>query len=272
MSFALNWQRCKEATDAALDIRLPSASEPPQKLHEAMRYVTLNGGKRFRANLVIMTGEMLGIETQPLLAPAAAIECMHAYTLVHDDLPCMDDDDYRRGKPSCHVAFDEATAILVGDALQALAFEILSNDQDLINFHNRKGDLVAVLAQASGSRGIVGGQLMDIDFEKSGVIIEHLEEVHRMKTAKLIQCSVRLGALLCEDMDRQEYDSLSRYGESLGLAFQYKDDHLDDEHQEGQVMQLAEHQRDLAISSLRNINRDTTSLEEIARLVVDRKS
>ncbi len=271
MSFASDWQRCKKAADIALDVRLPPAAEPPRKLHAAMRYATMNGGKRFRAVLLIMTGEMLNTQTQPLLAPAAAIECVHAYSLVHDDLPCMDDDDYRRGKPACHIEYDEATAILTGDALLTLAFEILAQDQDLVNFDHCKGALIAALAQAAGCRGMAGGQMMDIEYENSGKMAANLNQVHTLKTAKLIQCSVRLGALL-SDVSDNEYECLSVYGENLGLAFQYRDDELDEEHQFQQRMRPAELYRDQAIAALANIDRDTTRLKEVARLVVNRET
>jgi len=270
MSFSDYWNRYQEATEAALEKRLPNADQEPKKLHQAMRYVVMSGGKRFRAILVIMTGQMLNIELKPLLAPAAAVECLHGYSLVHDDLPCMDDDDFRRGKPSCHVAYDEATAVLVGDALQALAFEILSSDEDLVNFHDKKSNLVAALARASGSRGMVGGQIMDIELENSGEILDHLEDVHRLKTAKLIQSAVMMGALLSDEIDEQALDCLGRYGESLGLAFQYTDDYLDDEHHEGQLNEKAQIQRDKALSAVRELDWNTDNLQQMANFVVER--
>ena len=270
MNFSLDWQRCKEATEAALDARLPPSEQPPQRLHEAMRYAVMNGGKRFRAILVIMTGEMLNVETKALIAPAAAIECLHAYSLVHDDLPCMDDDAYRRGKPSCHVAYDEATAVLVGDALLTLAFEILSNDKDLINFQNNKADLVAVLARGAGTKGMVGGQMMDIELENSGQILDHLDTVHRLKTARLIQAAVRLGAVMSREIDQQKMQILSEYGESVGLAFQYTDDFLDNEHDDGQLQEKGEYHRDKALAALAQLDCNTSNLRHIANFVVER--
>ena len=234
-----------------------------------MRYATLNGGKRFRAVLTIMTGEMLGVDTELLMAPAAAVECMHAYSLVHDDLPCMDDDDFRRGVPSCHIAYGESTAVLVGDALQTLAFEILANDSNLVNL-TQAGKLVQTLAKAAGSRGMVGGQVMDIDLLDSDQIAIDLTMVHRLKTAKLIQASVRLGALMRGQLDERDFEALSEYGESIGLAFQFTDDYLDEEHQEENLQEKAASQRDQAIAAVRRVNRDTTNLEKIAKFVVDR--
>ena len=269
MSFDQDWKRCQQAVEAALEARLPSADEPPQKLHQAMRYATLNGGKRLRAVLTIMTGEMLGVDTKLLMAPAAAVECMHAYSLVHDDLPCMDDDDFRRGVPSCHIAYGESTAVLVGDALQTLAFEILANDSNLVNL-TQAGKLVQTLAKAAGSRGMVGGQVMDIDLLDSDQIAIDLTMVHRLKTAKLIQASVRLGALMSDQLDERDFEALSEYGESIGLAFQFTDDYLDEEHQEENLQEKAASQRDQAIAAVRRVNRDTTNLEKIARFVVDR--
>ena len=270
MSFDQDWKRCQQAVEAALETWLPSADEPPQKLHQAMRYATLNGGKRFRAVLVIMTGEMLGVDTKLLMAPAVAVECMHAYSLVHDDLPCMDDDDFRRGVPSCHIAYGESTAVLVGDALQTLAFEILANDSNLVNFTTQAGKLVQTLAKAAGSRGMVGGQVMDIDLLDSDLTTIDLTTVHRLKTAKLIQASVRLGALMSDQLNERDYEALSEYGESIGLAFQFTDDYLDEEHQEENLQEKAASLRDQAIRAVQRVNRNTTNLEKIARFVVDR--
>jgi farnesyl diphosphate synthase len=149
----------------ALDRRLPRSSEPPQQLHEAMRYATLDGGKRVRACLVYAAGAALDVEATVLDAPACAVELIHSYSLVHDDLPCMDNDDLRRGKPTCHKAYDEATALLVGDALQTLAFEILAKDSALGVNAQRRTRMIASLAEAAGSRGMAGGQAIDLGAE-----------------------------------------------------------------------------------------------------------
>ncbi len=271
MRFDSEWRRLQEAAVAALEERLPPSSEPPARLHEAMRYATLNGGKRFRAVLVMMTGQMFGTSLATLMAPAAAVECIHAYSLVHDDLPCMDDDDFRRGLPSCHKQYDEATAVLVGDALQSLAFHILSNDRNLINLTDRTGALVSTLAEAAGSVGMVGGQMLDIQFESS--VSGEIEPVtvHQLKTAKLIQASVRLGALVSDSVTQDEYQALSEYGECVGLSFQFKDDQLDGDALEDDPLGKAVAMRDQALARLRTIDRDTENLENLASFVVSRE-
>ncbi len=270
MSFPLEWSRLQDATVTALEERLPPASEPPAKLHEAMRYATLNGGKRFRAVLLMMTGQMFGTGLERLMAPAAAVECVHAYSLVHDDLPCMDDDDYRRGMPSCHKQYDEATAVLVGDALQAFAFQILSSDESLVNLKDKSGRLVSILAGAIGSKGMTGGQALDIEFEINGVSTIDPFSVNRLKTAKLIQASVCLGACVSDAVTEQEYRVLSDYGECVGLAFQYRDDQLDDDALEDNPHEKASTMRDRALSAIRTLDRDTQNLEKLAEFVVSR--
>ena len=271
MDFDLEWRRCQKAANAALEQRLPPLSQQPTRLHEAMRYVTLNGGKRFRAVLVMMTGQIFGTNQECLMAPAAAVECVHAYSLVHDDLPCMDDDDYRRGMPSCHKKFDEATAVLVGDALQALAFQILSSDKSLVNLTDRTGALVATLAEAVGSMGMVGGQVLDIQFENFASDEVEPITINQLKTAKLIQASVLLGARVSDSVTDDEFQALSDYGEYVGLAFQYRDDLLDgdalDENPVGRAIEM----RDRAIKRIQPIERDTDHLEKLAEFVVSRK-
>jgi len=200
---------------------LPPANTVPNDLHEAMRYATLGGGKRLRSGLVYATGEALGATLRDLDHAAAAVELIHAYSLVHDDLPCMDDDDLRRGKPSCHKAFGEATALLAGDALQTQAFAVLASASTISA--DTRVQMVAELARASGSYGMVGGQTLDL---KAGpeASVETLEERHMRKTGALIHAAVRLGALVA----RSEVPSaLDTYGSALGLAFQIADDLLD---------------------------------------------
>ncbi len=271
MSFESEWRRLQQAAVTALEQRLPPIDEPPSHLHEAMRYATLGGGKRFRAVLVMMTGQIFGTELERLLAPAAAVECAHAYSLVHDDLPCMDDDDYRRGKPSCHKKYDEATAVLVGDALQALAFQILSADKSLINLNDKRGVLVSTLAEAIGSTGMVGGQVLDIQFEQLGSTHVDPYTVHQLKTARLIQSCVRLGALVSDVVTPNEYQALSDYGEFVGLAFQYRDDQLDGDALTGNPFEKAVQMRDAALDRLRTIDRDIANLEKLAYFVVSRE-
>ena len=201
---------------------LPPASQPPQRLHEAMRYAVLNGGKRVRAILVIATGEALHADAERLEPPACAVELIHAYSLVHDDLPSMDDDDLRRGVPTCHRVFGEATAVLAGDALQTLAFETLA-----CAAMPDAGELVRTLAKASGSRGMVGGQTVDLESVGRTPTLEQLESMHLHKTGALIQASVRLGALSAGTRDSEILDRLDEYARCIGLAFQIRDDVLD---------------------------------------------
>jgi len=207
---------------AMLDRALPPASEPPLRLHEAMRYTVLGGGKRVRAILAVATGESLGAEAQCMEPAACAVEFIHAYSLVHDDLPCMDDDDLRRGVPTCHRAFGEATALLVGDALQALAFETLARAP-----MSDSGELVRVLARASGSRGMAGGQAIDLESVGRTLTLDQLENMHLHKTGALIRASVRLGALCAGARDPETLDRLDEYARCIGLAFQIRDDILD---------------------------------------------
>lgn len=214
--------------EAALDRALPAA-EPPQRLHAAMRHATLDGGKRIRALLVYAAGTAFGANVSALDAPAAAVELIHAYSLVHDDLPAMDDDDLRRGKPTVHVAFDEATAILAGDALQTLAFELLADaalDDRMLNDSVRVA-MLRELAVAAGARGMCGGQALDIDATGGAALsLAELERLHAMKTGALLRASVRLGAIAA-GADAAQRQTLDRYAQALGLAFQIRDDLLD---------------------------------------------
>ena len=207
---------------AMLDRALPPATEPPRRLHEAMRYAVLNGGKRIRAILVIATGETLRADAGRLEPAACAVEFIHAYSLVHDDLPSMDDDDLRRGAPTCHRAFGEATALLAGDALQTLAFETLAQAPV-----SDAGELVRVLARAGGSRGMAGGQAVDLDSVGRTLTLEQLECMHLRKTGALIRASVRLGAMSAGARDPEILDRLDEYARCIGLAFQIRDDVLD---------------------------------------------
>ena len=207
---------------AMLERVLPPASEPPTRLHEAMRYAVLNGGKRIRAILVLATGEALRADPERLEPPACAVELIHAYSLVHDDLPSMDNDDLRRGVPTCHRTFGEATALLAGDALQALAFETLARTPS-----HDAGEMVRELARASGSRGMAGGQAVDLESAGSTLTREQLEWMHLHKTGALIRASVRLGALGAEARESGVLVRLDEYARCIGLAFQIRDDVLD---------------------------------------------
>ncbi|MBA4741942.1 MAG: polyprenyl synthetase family protein [Azoarcus sp.] len=215
----------QQRTEHALNSTLPEASLAPDELHAAMRYSVLEGGKRVRALLVHAAGEIAGADAARLDRAACAVELIHAYSLVHDDLPCMDNDVLRRGKPTVHVEFGEATALLTGDALQTLAFQVLS-DTPLADDATRQLEMIALLAQASGSRGMAGGQAIDLASVGKELTREELEFMHIHKTGALIRASVRLGAL-CGTADTDALERLDRYGKLVGLLFQVVDDILD---------------------------------------------
>ncbi|WP_423198054.1 farnesyl diphosphate synthase [Cupriavidus sp. H19C3] len=220
-----SWMRAQGArTEAALDAALPSTDTIPHTLHEAMRYASLGGGKRVRPLLVHAAGEVSGATPEACDAAACAVEMIHAYSLVHDDMPCMDDDDLRRGRPTVHKAYDEATALLVGDALQTQAFLVLTRAQALPP--QARLTLVAELAEASGSVGMAGGQAIDLQNVGLAMSREALEGMHRMKTGALLRASVRMGAL-CGNIDTAGLGALDRYAAAVGLAFQVVDDILD---------------------------------------------
>ncbi len=216
----------QQRLEQALAQRLPPAAEADQRLHEAMRYASLDGGKRVRAVLVYTTGAALGLPPEPLDGAACAVELIHAYSLVHDDLPAMDNDDLRRGKPTCHKAFDEATAILCGDALQTLAFELLASDASLQVDDNQRIRMIGELARASGSRGMAGGQAIDIAAAGTRLDLAALQGMHRYKTGALIRASIRLAAIAGR-ADEAQQQALDSYAEAIGLAFQIQDDILD---------------------------------------------
>jgi len=211
----------------ALDHWLPAATLHPTRLHEAMRYGVLGGGKRVRPILVYATGAALGVDHEALDGPACALELIHAYSLIHDDLPAMDDDELRRGKPTCHRAYDEATAILAGDGLQALAFHILAHDPAITAEPQARLAMIETLALAAGSRGMVGGQAIDLAAVGRSVDIAELEDMHIHKTGALIRAAVRLAALSAPGLDSATLQRLDRYAKCVGLAFQIRDDILD---------------------------------------------
>ena len=216
-----------QRTELALEQLLDTANTQPARLHEAMRYAAQGGGKRIRPLLVYAAGELgddSSTETQGALdAAAVAIECIHAYSLVHDDLPCMDDDDLRRGRPTVHKAFDEATALLVGDALQTRAFEILANAP--CDAQSRLA-MISLLAGASGSRGMAGGQAIDLESVGKKLDLAGLKQMHAMKTGALLSCSVELGGIVAK-LNSAQIQHLTNYSAALGLAFQIVDDVLD---------------------------------------------
>lgn len=228
MSFSDASPAYRERLEATLDHWLPPAGRHPSRLHEAMRYAVFNGGKRLRALLVYATGEALGVDPAALDGPAAAVEMVHAYSLVHDDLPAMDDDDLRRGKPSCHVAFDEATAILTGDALLTLAFHVLAQDEAMTVDPGQRLQMLDQLAEASGSHGMIGGQAMDIAAAGRMLNTAELDSMHIHKTGALIRACVQLGCNAGTLPTEAELRGLDHFAKCAGLAFQIHDDVLDE--------------------------------------------
>jgi geranylgeranyl pyrophosphate synthase len=279
--------------EQALARILGTADAAAARLHAAMSYSVLNGGKRLRPLLVYVTGEALGANITDLDAPAAAVELIHAYSLIHDDLPAMDDDDLRRGMPTCHKAFDEGTAILAGDALQALAFAALGTLGDGLSDATRVR-MLSVLAGAIGTGGMAGGQAMDLEAAGRPIDAARIEQMHRLKTGALIRASVELGALAAPGVDAPRHTALRRYGEEIGLAFQIQDDILDvtgDTAVLGKragadaahgkpnypsifglerARQLAREHRDHALAALAGLGEASGPLRALAHYVVDR--
>ncbi len=206
---------------------LPSSDQFPSRLHDAMHYSALNPGKRMRPLLVYATGLMCDAEPEQLDAAACAVELIHAYSLVHDDLPCMDDDDLRRGLPTCHIQFDEATAVLCGDALQTLAFDCLIKQKHPAISAEQTLIMLANLSQASGSLGMGGGQAIDLDSTGKTLTLQQLEQMHQMKTGALIETSVLLGYYASGKKSAAELKHLKNFSQAIGLAFQIRDDILD---------------------------------------------
>jgi len=212
--------------DTALDRALPATGKSPTALHQAMRYAVLGGGKRLRPMLVYAAGRALGEQGALLDAPACAVELIHAYSLVHDDLPAMDDDALRRGRPTCHVVYGEAMAILAGDALQALAFELLAHELPTTVGAERSLQMLRVLGRACGAEGMAGGQALDLDAVGRTLSLAELEHMHACKTGALIRTATQLGAMAA-GADGDTLQALDRYADAVGLAFQVRDDILD---------------------------------------------
>lgn len=216
----------QQRIELQLKAALPSAELAPQRLHQAMRYAALGGGKRVRPLLAFAAGEVTRAEVGRVAIAGAAVELIHAYSLVHDDLPCMDDDVLRRGKPTCHVEFDEATALLVGDALQSLAFQLLAEHR-LADDPMAQIEMVKLLAAAAGSRGMAGGQAIDLASVGVTLSLPELEFMHIHKTGALIRAATLLGARCGAPLDATELEQLDRFSKCIGLAFQVVDDVLD---------------------------------------------
>ncbi|HIF9386455.1 TPA: (2E,6E)-farnesyl diphosphate synthase [Photobacterium damselae] len=289
-------QHYQEQNNQQLTHWLDAQPFADQTLLKAMKYGALLGGKRVRPFLTYVTGNMLGVNEENLDTPAAAIECIHAYSLIHDDLPAMDDDELRRGQPTCHIAFDEATAVLAGDALQTLAFEILAEGTLSIDGESQRIKMIKELAQASGAAGMCMGQALDLDGEGKHLGLTQLEQIHKHKTGALIRCAVRLGALAAGEKGLEILPQLNTYAEAIGLAFQVQDDILDvisDTETLGKpqgsdialdkstypallglegAQQKAQQLYQEAVQALEAIPYDTTQLEVFARYLIERKN
>ncbi|HYM27218.1 MAG TPA: farnesyl diphosphate synthase [Steroidobacteraceae bacterium] len=295
-AFLAHVAACQARIEGVLDAALALPDPGTARLREAMRYSVLGAGKRLRPTLVYLTGESLGAPPERLDTPAAAVELIHVYSLVHDDLPAMDDDDLRRGRPTCHRAYDEATAILVGDALQALAFAVLANDPMAGTSAQTRLEMIRVLARATGTGGMAGGQAVDLAAVGQQLSVAAIENMHRRKTGALIQASVVLGALAAGLRGGAELEALKSFGAEVGLAFQIQDDILD---VEGDAALLGKSTgadaahgkptypstagvaasraraaalRDAAIAALAPLGGRAASLTQLARYMVDRSS
>ena len=225
MDYPEKFQQLTNSFEQVLEEYLADKKDPARLLWQAMRYSCLDGGKRLRPLLVYITGGAFGVATKDLDAIAVAVELIHCYSLIHDDLPAMDDDDLRRGRASCHIEFDEATAILAGDALQSLAFKILSNKNSALSAEQQLA-IIKCLSQASGPSGMAAGQALDLAATGKDITTENLQLLHSLKTGALLVACVRMAAIAAE-VSAEQLNALTNYAENLGLAFQIKDDILD---------------------------------------------
>ena len=281
--------------DAALNKYLPSDDPPEHNLAEAIRYSVVGGGKRIRPAMVYAAGEAMGVSTDLMDIPACAVEMIHAYSLIHDDLPAMDDDDLRRGQATCHKAFDEATAILAGDALQALAYEILAKDNHDGLTAEHRIEMLSLLTEASGAHGMAGGQAVDLASVGKRLNLGQLETMHQLKTGALIRASILLGGMCKQDITEDEINMLSNYALCIGLSFQIQDDILDvvgdtetlgkpqgsDEAQEKPTFPaiigleksrlLAQEQHELALKHLEPLSEKADSLRHLSAYIVERE-
>lgn len=270
---------------------LPSSTQP---LHQAMRYACLNGGKRLRPYLVYAVGDIYDVPRSKLDALAVAVEFIHCYSLVHDDLPSMDNDVLRRGQPTCHIQFDEATAILVGDALQALALEVLASDPQFIASPQRRLEIIQLITKAIGPEGMVLGQAMDMAHTNKLINQQNLFKLHQAKTGALIQACVQCSAVACGETNPEKLKNFQTYGRSIGLAFQIQDDLLDavgetqllgkqtgmDKNNQKntfvslfgieQAKQFAQAQYDNATGALSSLSQQTPALQQVAAYIINR--
>lgn len=285
----------QKRVNAALDKYLPKEDPPEHDLAKAIRYSVIGGGKRIRPAMVYAAGEAMGVSTDLLDIPACAVEMIHAYSLIHDDLPAMDNDDLRRGRPTCHKAFDEATAMLAGDALQALAYEILAKDDHKELTPEHRIDMLSLLTEASGAHGMAGGQAVDLASVGKQLTLTQLEHMHRLKTGALIRASVLLGGMCKQDVTKEELELLSDYALCIGLSFQIQDDILDvvsdtetlgkpqgsDEQQKKPTFpaiigleesrQRAMEQHELALKILEPLDKKADSLRALSAYIVERQ-
>ena len=227
MSMLKNYESYQNRINDFLALKLEQLCQNDEKLLKAMRYGLLIGGKRMRPYLAYITGEAVGANLKDIDAVAASLECIHAYSLIHDDLPAMDDDDLRRGNPTCHIAFDEATAILAGDALQTLAFDILANHSFSSDIKDKHIVLMRQLIDAAGYQGMCGGQALDLAATNNSVSLEELEIIHSLKTGALLQASVTMAAECSVNVTTEHKDTLQTYAKKIGLAYQVQDDIID---------------------------------------------
>ncbi|RRS10168.1 (2E,6E)-farnesyl diphosphate synthase [Pseudoalteromonas sp. J010] len=289
-------QHAKTRVETKLLRSFDNLLDTEENVLAATRYSVENGGKRLRPFLVYCTGELFGAAAADLDNAAAAIECIHSYSLVHDDLPAMDDDELRRGRPTCHIQFDEATAILAGDALQTLAFELLSTPNFTVSPQSQL-QMISALAKASGLQGMVGGQALDIAATDRTVTLTELERIHKLKTGALLSCAIELG-MLCTQPERltdETRQAMRTYGQAIGLAFQVRDDILDVEgdtavlgkpqgsdveHNKStypallgltQAKEKAEQLIHEALNALETIDGDTEVLADLAKYIIDRE-
>jgi len=295
ISFSDKLEAFRQRVDAALSIYLPADDPPEHQLAESIRYAVIGGGgKRIRPAMVYAAGEAVAADNKALDLPACAVEMIHAYSLIHDDLPAMDDDDLRRGRPTCHKAFDEATAILAGDALQALAYEILTENPELDIAAEKRIEMLRILTTASGALGMAGGQAVDLASVGKQLSLEQLEEMHQLKTGALIRASVLLGAMCNPQLEAQQLAALDTYSKCIGLSFQIQDDILDvvgdtetlgkpqgsDEQQAKPTYpaiigldasrELALHQHEAALDALSGFDNKADTLRQLSAYIVER--